>query len=143
MSQTITIEMDELPISGGNTDDPSVLRRVEKFLSQESHLRKVNQMLQDDGCYRQYLSLIDCLVAELDRDFKRQCTAFYEDKEKSLSDLHPAEEIEAIDQELALILEVLVSKKWQSWTDFKRDYKGELKFEPLSNAGVFFYNRIP
>lgn len=131
MDQTFTIEMTELPLAGGLTEDPSVLRLVNDFLSKESHLRKVRQILQEDGCVIQYRSLIDCLLAELIPDFKEPCFEFYKCEGKPLVDRYPAKMIEAIDVELMLNLEVLVSKKWQTWTDFKRDFKSEIMWEPL------------
>lgn len=125
--QAFTIEITELPTTGGLTEDPSVLHHVEEFLSQGSHRRRVNQLLQEDGCVIQYRSLIDCLLAELMPKFRDECFEFYEGKGTPLVNRHPQETIEAIDVELVLALEVLVSKKWPSWTDFKV----EIKWEPL------------
>jgi hypothetical protein len=126
-----TIEMTEIPTSGGATGDPSILLGVSDFLSKESYYLKVNQILQEDGCVIQYRSLIDCVLVELLPHFKESCFEFYEGKGKPLASLHSVETIEAIDVELMLNLEILVSKKWQSWTDFKRDFKSEITWEPL------------
>jgi hypothetical protein len=141
--QTFTIEMNELPTAGGLTEDPSVLHRVEEFLSQESHRLKVNQILQEDGCIVQYRSVIDCLVAELAPRLHKQCTKFYQGEEKPLSHLYPADTVAGIDKELLLILKLLVSKQWESWSDFKRDFEAEIKWDPLSHTGFFFRNRNP
>jgi hypothetical protein len=129
--QAFTIEITELPTTGGLTEDPSVLHRVEEFLSKESHRRKVTQILQEDGCVIEFRSLIDCLLVELAPQFKNACLEFYEGKGKPLSKLHSAETIEATDVELGLALEVLVSKEWATWEDFRSNYKAEIKWEPL------------
>ena len=131
MDSVFTIEMVELPTAGGLTGDPSVLRSVDEFLSQESCRSKVNQLLQEDGCIADYRSLIDCVLAELAPQFKDACFEFYEGKGKPLENLHPAETVEAIDAELGLALEVLVSKEWPSWNDFKESFSAEIKWEPL------------
>lgn len=131
MDQIFTIEMAELPTAGGLTGDPSVLLSVNDFLSKESHHRKVNRLLQDDGCVIQYRSLIDCLLVELVPKFKEECFEFYEGDGKPLSNLHPAETIEATDEELGLALEVLVSGDWTSWDDFKSNFKSEVEWERL------------
>jgi hypothetical protein len=131
MDQMFTIEMTEVPIDGGLTEKPSVLHMVEDFLSKEAHLRKVNQLLQEDGCIAQYRSVIDCLLAELLPRFKAECLKFYAGKGTPLVNQHPAETIDAIDAELGLALEVLVSKDWTSWADFRSNYKAEIKWEPL------------
>ncbi len=143
MDQMFTIEMNNLPTAGGLTENPSVLHRVEEFLSQESYRLKVTQIIGEDGCVIEYRSLIDCLVAELAPRLHTQCTKFYQGEEEPLSHLHTADTIAVIDQELVLILEILVSKKWQSWSDFKRDFEAEIKWEPLSHTGFFFGNRSP
>jgi hypothetical protein len=131
MDQMFTIEMNNLPTAGGLTEDPSVLRCVEEFLSQESYRLKVTQLLQEDGCIAQYRSVIDCVLVELLPKFKDACLEFYEGKGKPLSKLHPAETIEAADVELGLALEVLVTGDWTSWTDFKGNFKKEIKWERL------------
>jgi len=131
MDQMFTIEMTEIPTSGGATGDPSILRGVSDFLSKESYHLKVNQILQEDGCVIQYRSLIDCLLAELVPEFKEPCFEFYEGKGKPLASLHPVETIKAIDAELGLALEVLVSKEWPTWVEFKSNFKVEMKWEPL------------
>jgi hypothetical protein len=131
MNQTFAIEITELPTAGGLSEDPSVLHRVEGFLNQESHLRRLNQLLQADGCIAQYRSVIDCVLVELLPKFKDACLEFYEGKGNPLSKLHPSEKIEAADVELELALEVLVSGDWASWTDFKSNFKAEIKWEPL------------
>jgi len=131
MDQMFTIEMTNIPTSGGATGEPSILRGVSDFLSKESYHLKVNQILEEDGCIIQYRSLIDCLLSELITDFKEPCFEFYKGEGKPLVDRYPAKTIEAIDVELMLNLEILVSKKWQSWTDFKRDFKSEIMWEPL------------
>jgi len=136
VDNVFSIEMTELPTTGGSTGDPSILRSVNHFLSKESHLRKVNQLLQEDGCVVQYWSLIDCVLVELLPHFKESYFEFYEGKGKPLASLHSVETIEAIDVELMLNLEILVSKKWQSWTDFKRDFKSEIMWEPLWTRGL-------
>jgi hypothetical protein len=143
MNQTVAIEMTELPTAGGLSEDPSVLHRVEEFLSQESYRLKVTKIIGEDGCVIEYRSLIDCLVAELAPRLHTQCTKFYQGEEKPLSHLYPADTVAGIDKELLLILEILVSKKWQSWSDFKRDFEAEIKWEPLSHTGFFFRNRSP
>ena len=121
----------DLPITGGLSGDPSVLPSVEDFLSKESHLRKVNQILEEDGCVVEYLSLIDCLLVELRPDFEKPCREFYEGNGKHLASLHPAETIKAIDVELVIDLEVLISKEWLTWSDFKSNFKAEIKWETL------------
>jgi hypothetical protein len=131
MNQTFAIEMTELPTAGGLSEAPSVLHRVEEFLSKEAHLRKVNQLLQEDGCIAQYRSVIDCVLVELLPKFKDACFEFYDGHGKPLANLHPAETIEAADLELKLALEVFVSGDWASWTDFKGNFKTEMKREPL------------
>jgi hypothetical protein len=131
MDNSFAIEMTDLPLTGGLTGDPSVLRSVDDFLKKESHLRKVNQLLQEDGCIADYRSLIDCVLAELAPQFKDACFEFYEGKGKPLENLHAAETIEAIDAELGLALEVLVSKKWESWANFKEGFRAEIHWEPL------------
>ncbi len=131
MDNNFSIVMTDLPITGGLTGDPSVLRTVDAFLSKDPHLRKVNQLLQEDGCVVQYWSLIDCVLVELLPHFKESCFEFYEGKGKPLASLHSVETIEAIDVELMLNLEILVSKKWQSWTDIKREFKSEIMWEQL------------
>jgi hypothetical protein len=131
MDQSFTIEMADLPIAGGLTEDPSVLRSVNDFLARESHLRKVNQLLQEDGCVIEYRSLIDCVLAELMPQFKDACFEFYEGKGKPLASLHPAEAIAASDAELGLALEVLVSQEWSTWENFKSNYKRKMEWEPL------------
>ena len=121
----------DLPITGGLSGDPSVLPSVEDFLSKESHLRKANQILEEDGCVVDYLPLIDCLLVELRPDFEKPCSEFYEGNGKPLASLHPAETIKAIDVELVIDLEVLISKEWLTWADFKSNFKAEIKWEPL------------
>jgi hypothetical protein len=131
MNQTFAIEMTELPTAGGLSENPSVLHRVEDFLNIEPHLRRLNQLLQADGCVVHYRSVIDCVLVELLPKFKDACFEFYEGKGEPLSKLHSAEKIEAADVELELALEVLVSKDWTSWADFKINFKAEMKWEPL------------
>jgi hypothetical protein len=131
MNQTFVIEMTELPTTGGLSEDPSILHMVEDFLSKAAHLRRLNQLLQADGCIAPYRSVIDCVLVELLPKFKDACFEFYEGKGRTLSNLHPAKKIQAIDVELVLALEVLVSEKWPSWTGFKSNYKRKMKWEPL------------
>jgi hypothetical protein len=129
--QTFTIEMTDLPTAGGLTEDPSVLRTVSDFLGKESLLRRLNQLLQADGCVVKYRSVIDCVLVELLPKFKDECFEFYEGKGKPLASLHPEDMIAVTDVELGLALEVLVSGDWESWADFKRNFKAEIKWEPL------------
>ncbi|MBM3303361.1 MAG: hypothetical protein FJY85_25870 [Deltaproteobacteria bacterium] len=143
MNQTFAIEISELPITGGLVGGPSVLHMVADFLNKEAHLRRLNRLLQADGCIAQYRSVIDCVLVELLPKFKAACSEFYDGQGQPLANLHPAEKIRAIDQELVLMLELLVSKKWESWSDFKRDFEVEIKLEPLSNTGFFFGIRSP
>ena len=79
----------------------------------------MNQILQEDGCVIEYRSLIDCVLVELAPQFKEACFEFYAGNGKPLANLYPAKTIESIDAELVMFLEVLVSKQWASWTDFK------------------------
>jgi hypothetical protein len=131
MDNVFTIEMTELPLAGGLSGDPTVLRGVGDLLSRESHFRKVNQILEANGCVLEYRSVIDCVLVELIPQFKDACLEFYDGKGRPLASQHPADTIEAIDVELGLALEVLLSKDWPSWDDFKRDFKGEIKWEQL------------
>ncbi|MGO9118978.1 MAG: hypothetical protein ACLQPD_15390 [Desulfomonilaceae bacterium] len=131
MDNVFSIKMTELPTTGGLSGDPSVLRSVNDFLSRESHLRKVNQLLQEDGCVIEYQSLVDCLLVEILPKFEVPCREFYEGRGKPLADLHTADTVLAIDAELGLAIEVLVSKEWPTWTDFKGNFKAEIKWEPL------------
>jgi hypothetical protein len=62
MDNNFLIEMTDLPVTGGLSGDPSILCSVDAFFNKESHLRKVNQLLQEDGCVIEYLSLVDCLL---------------------------------------------------------------------------------
>jgi hypothetical protein len=129
--QTFTIEMTEVPIDGGLTEDPSALDSVKAFLNNTSNREKVNQLLQEDGCIIKFRSLVDCLLAQLLPQFEDACLAFYAGNGKPLADLYPTETIKAIDAELSLVLEVLISKEWATWADFKSDFKSEMKWEPL------------
>jgi hypothetical protein len=131
MDNNFLIEMTDLPVTGGLTGDPSVLHCVEDFLSKESYLQKVNQLVQEDGCVIEYLSLVDCLMVQLLPHFEDACLAFYEGNGKPLANLHPAETIEAIDREIVMALEILISKEWPTWDDFKSNFKAEIKWEPL------------
>ena len=131
MDQSFTIEITEVPIAGGLTEDPSVLRSVNDFLGKPAHHRKVDQLLQEDGCVTQYWSLIDCLLVELAPQFKDACLEFYQGKGQPLASLHPAEAIAGTDAELGLALEVLVSHEWSTWEDFKSNYKRRTEWEPL------------
>jgi hypothetical protein len=123
MDNNFSIEMTDLPITGGLTGDPSVLRSVEDFLSKESRLQKVDQLLQEDGCIIDYQSLIDCLLVQLLPKFEDACVAFYAGNGKPLANLHPPERIEAIDVELVMALEVLISTEWPTWEEFKSNFK--------------------
>ena len=125
--QTFTVEMTELPTAGGLTEDPSCLHQVEEFLCQESHHRKVTEILQADGCISQYQSVIDCVLVELLPKFKDACFEFYEGQGQPLANLLTEEMIARTDAELGLALEVLVSGCWASWADFKSNFKAEIK----------------
>lgn len=131
MDNFFAIEITDLPVTGGLTGDPSVLRSVDAFLSQEKYLRKVNQLLQEDGCVTEYQSLVDCLLVQLRPDFEDACREFYEGKGKRFSDLHPSETIKTVDMELEIALEILISKEWSTWEDFKSNFKAAIKWEPL------------
>jgi hypothetical protein len=131
MDNNFLIEMTDLPVTGGLSGDPSILCSVDAFLNKESHLRKVNQLLQEDGCVIEYLSLVDCLMVQLLPQFKDACLAFYEGNGKPLANLHPAETIEAIDREIVLALEVLISKEWPTWEDFKSKVEAGVKWGSL------------
>ena len=130
MDGVFSIEMTDLSITGGLSGDPSILCSVDAFLNKESHLRKVNQILQEDGCVVEYRSLIDCLLVELLPQFEGACFEFYAGNGQPLANLYPAETIEAIDTELVMALEVLISKEWSTWEDFKHNFKTEMKWEP-------------
>jgi hypothetical protein len=131
MNQTFAIEMTELPTAGGLSEAPSVLHRVEEFLSKEAHLRRLTQLLQADGCIALYRSLIDCVLVELLPKFKAACFEFYDGQGQPLANRLTEEMIAVTDVELVLALEVLISGDWASWADFKSNYKRKMKWEPL------------
>jgi len=131
METLLKIEMTELILTGGLTGAPPVLRRVNDFLSHESNCEKVNRLFQEDDCILQYESVIDWLLVELKPEFKDECFEFYKGKGKPLAELYSAQTIEDIDRDLGLALEVLISNKWPSWTDFKEGFRAEIMWEPL------------
>jgi hypothetical protein len=131
MDHVFSIQTTDIPQGGGLTGDPSVLNSVNAFLNNTSNREKVNQLLQEDGCIIEYRSLVDCLLVQLLPQFEEASLAFYAGNGKPLADLHPPETINAVDMELDLALEVLVSKQWASWTDFKSNFKSEMQWEPL------------
>ena len=131
MDHVFSIEMTDLPVTGGLSGNPSILCSAAAFLNKESHLRKVNKILQEDGCVIEYRSLIDCLLVQLLPQFEDACLEFYEGKGRPLADLYPTETIEATDVELVMALEVLISKEWPTWDNFKSNFKAEMKWEPL------------
>ncbi|MGO9121738.1 MAG: hypothetical protein ACLQPD_29525 [Desulfomonilaceae bacterium] len=127
MDNVFSIEMTDLPITGGLSGDPSILCSVDAFLNKESHLRKVNEILQEDGCVVEYRSLIDCLLVQLLPQFEDACFEFYAGNGKPLANLYPTEAIEAFDQEIVLALEVLISREWPTWEDFKETYRENME----------------
>ena len=131
MDTVFTIEMTDLPPAGGLTGDPSALPCVDEFLCRESNYEKVANLLQEDSSVLQYRSMIDCLLVELAPQFREECLEFYEGRGKPLVDRHPAETIPDIDRELELALEILISRKWLSWSHFKRSFKKEKSWEAL------------
>ncbi|MGO9117247.1 MAG: hypothetical protein ACLQPD_06500 [Desulfomonilaceae bacterium] len=131
MDNIFSIEMTNIPLGGGLTGDPSVLNSVNAFLNNTSNREKVNQLLEEDGCIIEYRSLIDCVLAELAPQFKEACFEFYAGNGKPLANLYPAKTIEATDVELVMALEVLISKEWPTWKDFKSNVKSDMKWEPL------------
>jgi hypothetical protein len=131
MDNVFSIEMTDLPLTGGLTGDPSVLRSVNEVLSRKSYYGTVNQLLQEDGCVVQYRSMIDCLLVEFAPQFKDACFEFYAGNGKPLANQYPTETIEATDVELVMALEFLISKEWPTWEDFRSNFKSETKWQPL------------
>ncbi len=131
MDNVFSIELTNILPGEVLTGDPSVLNTVNTFLDNTSNREKINQILHEDGCIIEYRSLIDCVLVELAPQFKDACFEFYAGNGKPLANLYPMETIEAIDAELVMALEVLVSKQWASWTDFKGNVKSEMQWEPL------------
>ena len=125
MNNNFSMVMTDLALGGGLTGDPPVLHCVEDFLNKASNLEKVDQLLQEDGCVLNYESLIDCLLVELRPKFEEPCREFYEGNGKSLAKLYPTSTIQTIDAELVTDLEILISKEWPTWGDFKSNLKTE------------------